>query len=89
MENNATYNFSLIPIIGNPALLLKLSNDPIYPISADVSSWDYKSDKPDKERESIIVTFSERSSRYAFCDRAGLNLNGGSRSCGFYLAVEC
>lgn len=36
LENNATYNFSVIPIIGNPALLLKLSNDPIFPNSADV-----------------------------------------------------
>lgn len=29
LENNATYNFSVIPIIGNPAILLKLSNDPV------------------------------------------------------------
>lgn len=57
LENDATYNFSVIPIIGNPALLLKLSNDPIFPRSADVLSWDFKSDNIDKQRESIIVTF--------------------------------
>jgi hypothetical protein len=89
IENRATYNFSLIPIIGNPALLLKLSNDPIYPRSENVLSWDYKSDNPGKTRDSIIVTFEDRSGRYAFCERAGFNLNGGNRSCGFYLAVEC
>lgn len=89
IENNATYNFSLIPIIGNPALLIKLSNDPVYPRSENVLSWDFKSDNPGKTRDSIIVTFTDRSGRYAFCERAGFNLNGGNRSCGFYIAVEC
>ncbi|MEN9567924.1 MAG: hypothetical protein RLZZ69_3120 [Cyanobacteriota bacterium] len=48
LDNNATYNFSVIPIIGNPALLLKLSNDLIFPKSADVLSWDFKTDNPGK-----------------------------------------
>lgn len=89
LENNATYNFSLIPIIGNPAILLKLSNSPIMPRSEDVNTWDYKTDNDGKLTDSIIVTFNDRSSRNASCDRAGFNLNGGNRSCGFYLAVEC
>ena len=31
VENNATYNFSVIPIIGNPAILLKLSSVEVQP----------------------------------------------------------
>jgi hypothetical protein len=89
IENNATYNFSVIPIIGNPAILLKLSNSEVYPNSADVQSWDYKTDNPDKQTDSIVIPFSDRSSKYAFCDKAGYNLNAGNRSCGFYIAVEC
>jgi hypothetical protein len=89
IENTATYNFSVIPIIGDPAILLKLSNSPIFPVSADVQSWDYKTDNEGKVTDSIIVSFNDRSSRYAFCDNAGFNLNGGNRSCGFYLAIEC
>lgn len=79
----------MIPIIGDPAILLKLSNTPVRPVSADVQTWDYKSDNVGKVTDSIIVSFVDRSSRYAFCDNAGYNLNGGNISCGFYVAVEC
>lgn len=89
VENNATYNFSVIPIIGNPAILLKLSNVPVYPVSSDVTSWDYKTDNPGLATDSIIVTFVDRSSRNASCASAGFNLNAGNRSCGFFLAIEC
>lgn len=68
VENSATYNFSVIPIIGNPAILLKLSNIPVMPRSEDVTSWDYKSDNDGKITDSIINTFAERSSRNASCE---------------------
>jgi hypothetical protein len=47
LDNFGTYNFSVVPIIGNPALLIKLSDVDIYPTSGDVQTWDYKSDFPD------------------------------------------
>jgi hypothetical protein len=89
VENNATYNFTVIPIIGNPAILLKLSNVEVYPDSEDTWSWDYKTDNSGLETDSVIVTYNDRSSRNASCASAGFNLNAGNRSCGFYIAVEC
>jgi hypothetical protein len=89
LDNTGTYNFSVIPIIGNPSLLIKLSDFDIYPTSSDVQSWDYKSDNPDEEMETIIVSFVDRSGKYNSCLNAGYNLNGGNKSCGIYVAVEC
>jgi hypothetical protein len=89
VENNATYNFSVIPIIGNPAILLKLSNVDIYPVSGAVGSWDYKSDNDGLAVDSVIVTYADRAARNASCENAGFNLNAGNRSCGFYVGVEC
>lgn len=89
VENNATYKFSVIPIIGNPAILLKLSNVEVQPRTADTWSWDYKTDNSGLATDSIVVTYLDRSSRNASCAQAGFNLNAGNRSCGFYVAVEC
>ena len=65
--NNATYNFSVIPIIGTPTLLVKLSDNPIYPISSDVLSWDYISNTGIQQTQSVISTYADRSGRYSFC----------------------
>jgi len=78
LVNNATYNFSVIPIIGTPTLLVKLSNTPVYPISADVLSWDYISNTGIQQTQSVISTYTDRSGRYSFCQYAGYNLNGGN-----------
>lgn len=67
LENNATYNISVIPIIGDPAVLMKLSSVPVFPVSSDVTSWDYKTDNGAKVTDSIIVTYIDRSSRNASC----------------------
>ena len=89
LDNTGTYNFTVIPIIGNPALLLKISDSDVYPMSSDVQSWDYKSDNPNDEVETIISTFDARSGKSNSCLNAGYNLNGGNRSCGLYIGVEC
>jgi hypothetical protein len=44
LDNVGTYNITVVPIIGNPSLLLKLSDVDIQPSSADVQSWDFKVD---------------------------------------------
>ena len=46
LETNATYQIQVIPILGNPALLHKISNVPVRPVSGDVNSWDNKVDNP-------------------------------------------
>jgi hypothetical protein len=89
LDNLGTYNFTVIPIIGAPKLLLKLSDFDIYPVSSNVQTWDYINNSYGNGSESIIVTYTDRSGKYTSCLNAGYNLNGGNTSCGFYIGVEC
>lgn len=59
-EKNATYNVTLTPIIGNPALLIKVDNVPIFPTSLDVDSWDIKLDKGGETVETILIDEESR-----------------------------
>jgi hypothetical protein len=48
IDRNGTFNFTVIPVIGNPALLVKVSDVPVKPKSLDVNTWDFKKDNPEK-----------------------------------------
>ena len=44
IDRYALYNITVVPTIGNPALLLKISDTPILPKSINVDTWDIKQD---------------------------------------------
>jgi hypothetical protein len=51
LERNATYNLTVIPIIGNPAVYIKVDNIVNFPRSSNIDSFDIKLDKSGKAVE--------------------------------------
>jgi len=69
--------------------LLKVSDVPVKPKSLDVNTWDFKKDNPNKDAEILTLSMDERVNLELSCETAGYYMNGGSKYCTVYLAVEC
>lgn len=51
IDRVATMNITVVPIIGNPALLIRVANGPSYPISADPTTYDVRVDSSETGAE--------------------------------------
>ncbi len=89
LENKAIYKITVIPIIGDPTLVVRLANVPQYPVSISSSTYDFVSRNPEGKNETVTISYDDRTVRYSFCESGGYYKNGGDRSCGFYIGVEC
>lgn len=94
IDKNSTLNITVTAIQGNPSILIKLANDPSYPVSSDPSTYDQRVDATDQYSETGNVEFfridpSWRYDQDIFCDKAGYTLQGGNTICTIYIAIEC
>ena len=78
LATNDSYVFTVIPIVGNPALLMKLSSSEVYPKSSDADSWDKKSDNSGTSSEEISVDLNWRVNQMTECEKAGYFYDGGN-----------
>lgn len=89
IDKNSTLNITVEPIIGDPALLIKVSNDPAYPITADANTYHVRKDSSETDAEFFRIDPDWRYDQDIFCDRAGYATNGGNTLCTIYISVEC
>jgi len=50
------YTITVKSLIGNPALLVKIANNDVFPVSYDVNTWDIKSDVVEKAQSLLVWT---------------------------------
>lgn len=77
LNKTSTYVITVSPLQGNPRLLIKMSNSPIFTNSSNIYTYDYKSDNPGKSVEQLNITMDQRSRNSADCDKAGYSVLGG------------
>jgi hypothetical protein len=87
---NATVNVTVETIIGDPVLLVAVSEIPSYPMSSDPSTYAQRVDSPDSMSDEVFrITPDWRYQQDMLCDQAGYMYNGGNQYCTVYIAVEC
>lgn len=89
LDRNSTMNITVTPIIGDPAILIKMSNDPSWPVSAVPETYDVRIDNPESAVEFFRMDPDWRYFADSLCDSAGYMLDGGNKKCTMYIAVEC
>lgn len=89
INSTYTYTVTVTPIIGNPALFIKLSNTPAYPVANDIQTYNFKADSPDLTKEVITITYQQRLNYNSDCDKATYSSYNGQQYCVMYIGVAC
>lgn len=89
LQYDATYIFTVTPVIGNPTLLLAVSDTETWVNVTDGTTYNHISSNAGTAKETIILTFDMRLTDSVNCDFGGYPLNGGNTLCRTWVGVYC
>jgi hypothetical protein len=90
LQYDATYVFTVVPIIGNPTLLLAVSDTETWVNVTDGTTYNHISNNAaSTATEQIVLTFDMRLTDSINCDFGGYPLNGGNTLCRNWIGVYC